>query len=161
MLPLVIPLVQAAFALIGGGIKAAADAQADADNLRELYRSAQLEDAAAADTLRQGALLAGLKRMQGSKLVAKQRLAYGASGVDAGVGTPAGVMAETSAIAELDAQTLQNNAVREAWGHTEIGRKYRVQAKQLSDTAASRTLGTFLGMGGTLASTAGSLLGGK
>lgn len=75
------------------------------------------ERADSVDALRRGSIAAGFQRMQGSALVAKQRVAYSNSGVDATVGTPADVAAGSLAFNEFDALTLENNAAREALGH--------------------------------------------
>ncbi len=63
-----------------------------------------------------GSIDSGKTRMLGSQLIAKQKLAYSNSGVDASTGTPASVMADTRLMSELDAETQKNDTAREVWG---------------------------------------------
>lgn len=77
-------------------------------------------------------------RMQGTQMVAAQRFGYANSGIDEKTGTAAQVQGNTAAAAELDAQTIKNNAAREAWG---LGLQ-RTQAQQnLQNTTESLNRG--------------------
>lgn len=96
------------------------------------------EQADAVDSQRRGSILAGQQRMRGSALVAKQRVAYANSGVDATVGTPTDTAASSLAFNEFDALTIENNAAREALGHTRTAQNIetkRAQLKAQSDAA--------------------------
>lgn len=103
------------------------------NNVKELERSAKLEEGNAVDALARGSLLAGRTRMKGSQIVGQQQLAYANSGVDSTVGTPAQVASSTAALTELEAMTAENNAARSAWGHREVASKYRRQQKYVRD----------------------------
>lgn len=113
----------------------------DAERADQLARDEQarenqkIANEAAADALMRGAREAGLARMAGSQLEAKQKVAYANSGVDPNVGTPAAVQAQTSALSEIDSQTLLNNAAREAWGLKTHGLQYA----QANDAEARRS----------------------
>lgn len=117
--------VQAVFSLVGTTVGEAEDDRALQENFLQLNRAALREDALAADTLRRGSFVAGLKRMQGTATIAQQKVAYEASGVDSTTGTAAQVAGSTRLVSELDARTLENNAVRAALGHTEAATQYR------------------------------------
>lgn len=97
-------------------------------------------------TQRKSALEAGKLRSQGSQLIARQKVAYANSGVDATVGTPASVMADTRLMSELDAQTAENNAANEVWGF----KTQRLAAKDAWDkkkTAAAIKFGSTVASG--------------
>ncbi len=140
------------------------DILADRD---EAQASAVASKRAEADAAARGRQAAGLTRMQTSQLVAKQRAAYSAGGVDASVGTAADVQTGTRALGELEAQRVQNNAMREAWGHkteaeTAVRRRDKLQKKyrQGQDDNTLAGLGDFLSgvgeIGGASASTMNS-----
>lgn len=129
-------------------------------NMNELERSAQLEEVNAVDALAQGETDAGLSRMKGSEMVARQRVAFASSGVDLSVGTPVQVASSTSRWAELDAQSARNNAMRKAFGYRETARKYRNQAVGIQDQLnADQVAGAFK-LAGSMMSTAASGMGG-
>lgn len=140
----------------------AAEAENEAFRLsqQELLRSARLADANAMDAVRRGGLLAAQARRRGVQLQAAQRVGFGASGLEAGEGTPAALAARTAAAAELEAATIENDAVRTAFGMRETARQYRSRLEQLSaQKAAGDTARLTRLMSGTLG--AGSrLLGG-
>jgi len=107
--------------------------EAQLSNMAELERSANLERANATAVLQRGAMAAGRQRMAGTQLAGQQRLAYAMGGVDSTSGTAAQTMRSSAAFNELDAQTLQNNAVREAFGHQESARRYAAASKKIRD----------------------------
>jgi hypothetical protein len=108
-------------------------------------RNAELADFAAVDAEKRGATEAGLARMKTSKVVGQQAAAIGSSGVDIASGTPQAVMDETRAIGELDAQTVRNNAAREAWGYRSQGQDFRDQGKLDQQTSTFGAASTLLG----------------
>lgn len=115
--------------LLGGALKGSAEQrQLEAKRQADLQNQ-QLANAQAADALRRGAFQAGQVRQRGDQIIGQERTGYAASGVDENVGTAAAVQGETAARAELDAQTAQNNAARQAWG-------YKVSATQEGQQAA-------------------------
>lgn len=111
-------LIQGVFGAFGNMYEAGVVQPLENDIRRkQAAENMRLAELAAVDARARGAQEAGLARMAGSKLVAEQHVAYATSGVDATVGTPAQVMADTKAMAELEALTIKNNAAREAWGY--------------------------------------------
>lgn len=102
----------------------------------------------AVDALRRGALAAGLQRMKGSQVVARQRVGYAASGVDSTVGTPADVASGTEAFNEFDALTIENNAAREALGHKRTVQQLDQKQKQFNRDADAKDLSIGLDVAG-------------
>lgn len=107
--------------------------EAALDNMAELERSARMEEANATAVMQRGALAAGRQRMAGSDLAGQQRIAYAMGSIDSTSGTAAATMRSTAAFSELDAETLRNNAIREAFGHKESARRYAAESKRIRD----------------------------
>lgn len=108
---------------------------------------------AAADSVVRGNQEAARIRAAATQMIARQQVAFGASGVDGTVGTAADVAGGTAALAELDALTAQNNAAREAWGFRRQEDLIRRQAKLDKMKHSSRQAGTALGGTGRVVST--------
>lgn len=100
-----------------GGFKAQMDLQ-----------NADLAKQAASVALAQGNYMSGLAVSKGTQLAGKQTADYGASGVDVASQSAGQATSQTKLFSELDAQTIQSNAAREAWG-------YRVQQTQDQEQA--------------------------
>jgi len=105
-------------------------------SIAELGRQNNFENLAAGDSLIRGATAAANAQMRGSATQAAQRVGYANSGVDESVGTPSQVAGSTGVFANFDAQTAQNNAIREALGHKEVIARNTFQQGQLA--AASK-----------------------
>jgi hypothetical protein len=70
----------------------------------------------------QGELLRGEREYQSSRLrtaqlKGRQRASLAANGVDLGVGSAAEILTSTDVMGETDANTIQANAIKSAWGH--------------------------------------------
>lgn len=102
-------------------------------NMNELHRSSELEAANAVAVRVRGAMAAGRKRMEGSAIAGQQQLAYAVGNVASNSGTAAQTIASSKVWSELDATTLRNNAVREAFGHEESSRRYAAASKKILD----------------------------
>lgn len=126
----------------------------------EAEENEKVANDAAADAIARGEVESGKARREGTQLIAKQRVAYATSGIDGTSGTAAQVAAESRAMSELDAQTLRNNAMREAWGFKQKAKQIRRQESfdKAGDTA--RAVGTVLTGAGKVAGAAGGLGGG-
>ena len=126
-----------------------------------------------AEKVAQQTLLTGEREVQRSQIAttnlkSKQRVSMAANGIDLGEGSATQVLTSTDVMGEIDANTLQANAVRSAWGYRTQGEaefnRSRVQASnQTSQGAMSRAsaeaispLGagftSLLGSAGTVAS---------
>lgn len=126
--------------------------EAELGNMAELERSAGMAEQNATAALQRGAMAAGRQRMAGTALAGQQRIAYAMGGIDSTSGTAAQTQRSSAIFNELDAQTLQNNAVREAFGHKESARRYAAAAKKIRehylapDSALGAPADTELGM---------------
>lgn len=81
----------------------------------------------------QSTLLTGQREEQKSRIAtanlkSKQRTALAANGVDLGVGSAENILTTTDYMGEVDANTIQANAVKSAWG-------YRTQSVNESNKA--------------------------
>ena len=124
-----------------------------AANIMELGRSARLEDSNAVDSLARGSFLAGLTRRKATQAIQEQEAAFGASGVDGGYGTANSIAATTRSNTNADAQQYLNNAAREAWGHKEVGRKYRNESGLLVSQQANQDIAFGIGLAGDVIGT--------
>ncbi len=109
-------------AILGGaysqsqGMRAQGDFQRRQSELNSRFAGMQAEDASKRGEKDAGDYMKKVKGMAGS-----QRAALAAQGIDVTQGSAADIQAETLELGARDAQTIRNNAFREAWG-------YRVQA---------------------------------
>lgn len=108
----------------------------------------QLANLAAGDALARGIREAGQVRMGASQMIGEQQVAAGASGVDPS--SAAGLAATSRAFSELDAMTLVNNAMREAWGHQVEGQQFAAEAKAASQRKWMGPAATILGTAGQM-----------
>ncbi|MFA5943194.1 MAG: hypothetical protein WC876_01870 [Candidatus Thermoplasmatota archaeon] len=141
----VLAVAGTALDLVGQEQERGAKAKESADNQA-------LANRAAADAIARGNQDAGRTRMATTQLIARQKVAFAASGVDPTVGTPADVAASTAMFGELKAKTDENNAAREAFGFKTYGLKYQQQAQLDQTRATNQEVGTALGGLGKLAS---------
>lgn len=125
--------LSAVFDAFGATMAETARKQAAIDNATEMYRSAKMEDSNAVAARVRGGEAAGRKRMEGSVLMGQQRIAYAMGGISSNSGTAAQTQVSSRAWNELDATTLRNNAVREAFGHEESSRRYKAEVKRIVD----------------------------
>lgn len=124
-------IVGSLFGILGEAIQGDSEWSALSLNTRSLATARQQELDAATDALRRGSIAAGRARMQGSALVAKQRVAFANSGVNPYSGTAANTAASSYVFNEFDALTIENNAAREALGYKRTANRYDEQRKQL------------------------------
>lgn len=123
----------------------------------EAARNQLLAERAAQDALSRGNVDASKARSEGTVTADAQFSAYANSGVDPTVGTAAAVQASTRAQAELDAQTLKNNAAREAWGFRTQGLSYQRQAGLDAQRSKTKQAATILGGAGQAAAAYGRI----
>lgn len=119
--------------------------------------NAQLSELGAESALSTGQQQAGKISMQAGQVLGRQRAVLAGNGVDLGTGSAAEMQASTSILKQIDMNTVQANAVRNAWGYREQGLDFRTQAAMGRASAAgmSPALGaatTLLGGAGQVAS---------
>lgn len=141
--------------LVGTGLSMDSARRESAVNAAELERSANLEVLKGLDALKQGQVAVGRQKVKTGVYRASQAVGYAAAGVDSSVGTPADVGAFTERIGELDAATLENNAVRAAFGFRESARGMRRQADNVRAQGAAANTKGLLSAFGQVASAAG------
>lgn len=123
----------------------------------QLAFEAEMADlnAKVSESTAQTALLAGQREVQKSRLStarlkSAQRVAMASNGVALDEGSAVNVLTTTDYFGEVDANTVNANAIREAWGYRTQSANYRAQAissrgaaKAVSPTGAAIT--SFLG----------------
>jgi hypothetical protein len=122
---------------VGQGVMelSSAYSQSEAKKLQGKYQkelfdhNSRMAGLQAEDALRRGDREANQQRKKARQVQGSQRAALAAQGIDVDLGSAAEIQDETIVQGERDAQTVRNNAWREAWG-------YRAQAED----AASRGL---------------------
>ena len=78
--------------------------------------NARIAELGAQSALLQGQQQVGALTLNAGRLKSRQRAALAANGVDLGVGSAAEIQASTDIMKTIDANTLEANAVRTAWG---------------------------------------------
>jgi hypothetical protein len=89
--------------------------------------NADLADQQAEDAVARGHEASLRLRTQASGLMGQQKTMYASSGVDPTVGSAGTTVAETRAMSEMDRITIQNNALREAYGYRMQASGFRAQ----------------------------------
>lgn len=79
--------------------------------------NSRLAEGAAQSTLLTGQRQEQQSRISTANLKGTQRASMAANGIDLGAGTAVQVLTSTDAMGEVDAATIQSNAVRSAWGY--------------------------------------------
>lgn len=108
-----------------------------------------------ADLQARQALLAGEREQQRSRLAtgalkSRQIVTMAANGVDLSSGTPNAVLTSTDVMGQIDANTIEQNALMEAWGYRTEASMDRARAKSISPGMAAGT--TLLGSATQVAS---------
>lgn len=95
------------------------DAQKRANQAQSVLaeNNAVLSDWQAADALYRGKIAERNARTSGRLLKGSQVVAFAASGVALDSGSALSILTDTDVLTEEDAQTIRNNAEREAWAH--------------------------------------------
>ncbi len=93
----------------------------------QLDANARLADMQADDAIRRGSTEANRATRAGQETVSAQRVALAAQGIDINTGSAGAIQDETIALSQADADTIRNNAWREAWG-------FKVQASNARGT---------------------------
>lgn len=89
----------------------------------------RLSELMAEDTLKRGYFEANQERKAARVALSEQRAAVAASGVQVDYGTAADITRETSLQGFLNADTIESNAWRQAWGYKVQGTTIKSQAE--------------------------------
>jgi hypothetical protein len=105
----------------------------------------------AADAIERGREAVAIHRVKTKQMIGTQRAAFAASGVDISDvdSTAQNVFADTLALSEEDAITIQANAAREAWGFKVQARDYGLRGELARAEGRDRALGTIVSTAGT------------
>lgn len=106
----------------------------------------------AADALKRGGIEAAEHRGRINALVGRQRAAIGASGAVVDMGATADLVRDTTVMGELEALTIKNNAMREAWGFETMATQSLFEGKAAKQAGTLGAVGTLLSTGGQVAS---------
>ena len=95
-------------------------------------------------------------RLQTANLKGNQRASMAANGIDLGEGSAARILTDTDVLGEIDANTIEADAIRSAWGYRTQGTNYQNEALFKRVTANSidpgmRATTSLLGNAGSVA----------
>lgn len=125
-------LVGQAAALTGQFAGSFYSAKSQKNNLRHQARmaqiNAQIAELGAKQELARGQAEYGRHTLSAGHLRSAQRVAAAANGLALNEGSAAEMLAATDVMKELDAQTIEENALRNAWGYRSQAGDYRAQA---------------------------------
>lgn len=128
-------------------VKGLADYSTARQSAKAMNANAAELDRAAADTNQRGAAAAAEVLQRGQAVKGAQAAAMAANGIDFSQGTGSDILAKTAADTQFDAMTIQNNAMREAYGLNVQAIQQRYQAKATKKQAAIGLAGSLLGSG--------------
>lgn len=139
--------VKAYSAMKGAANQSAALKAKGAFEQQQADTNARLLEMQGEDALRIGDLESSSIRSQGKQAAGAQKVSAAASGIDATSGSAGVAQEESLAMSQRDAQTVKNNAWREAWGFKVKAADTRNQGK-FSNTAAQNEAKSTLAAGG-------------
>lgn len=138
-------LIPVALAVVGGMKQGQAqEQQADAAAFQQ-RTNASYANIAANDAVARGTYDADLQRIKTGQNVGTQRTAQASNGGEVNDGSNANLQADTAALGELDALTIQNNAAREAYGYKVQALTGQQNANQLVANGQSAAQSSLLG----------------
>lgn len=119
--------------------------------------NARIAELGAQSALLQGQQQVGALTLNAGRLKSRQRAALAANGVDLGEGNAVEIQASTDIMKTIDADTLEANAVRTAWGMRTQATNYQNEALAARATAGAISPGmsavsSLLGSAGSVAS---------
>lgn len=138
-----ITLGSAGLSLAGMFMGAYGQYQAGKVNQRLSEYNAGVAEYQAVDAIKRGRVEATRRRTLTRGIIGAQRVSLARQGVDINDGSALDVQADSAYLGELDAQTIQNNAAREAWGFKVQAYDMRLRGdaqRQQGDMGAINTL---------------------
>jgi hypothetical protein len=107
--------------------------------------NADVANYSAEDAMKRGSIEADQQRARARQIAASQRAAMGASGVESDTGTFGKVLEQTATMGELDARTIEANAMREAWGLRSQAKISQYEGASRAQAGGLEAFGTLLG----------------
>lgn len=134
--PLGLPGKLALTSLIFGGLTQTYGSFLSARSSRDQLRfeadlaeiNAERAERAAQQELRRGGQAQRAVRLRGAQVKSSQRARLAANGIDLSSASAVELQTSTDYITEVDAQTIEQNAIRAAWGHRTAGTNARMSA---------------------------------
>lgn len=155
-------VVGAVVVAVGATIAAVSEANKGAAADAQARRDSDTLASAGADAARTSARDVGLVGMEAGRVEGAQKSYYAANNIDESSASATAVMADSRLMADLDRQTIKNNAARDAYGYEKQVanlRQYGAAAKGASELDAAGTAlqgaGSALGMVSSAASRRG------
>lgn len=148
---------------------AEANARISDTNIRMANVNARISELGAQSALRQGQQEVGRLTLQAGQLKSRQRVTMAANGIDISQGNAAEIFASTDLMKQVDADTIQANAMRTAWGYRTEAMNAKAQAigagtqsmnfrnQALASQAAGSAISPIGGAASSLLSGAGSV----
>ncbi|MCH2240979.1 MAG: hypothetical protein MK041_03380 [Aquabacterium sp.] len=139
--PATLSLGTSVLGMLTSGVGAFFGAQSQRDSLSFQAQMADI-NARLAESTAQSVLYAGQRetqrvRLNTAQLKSRQRVALAASGVALNEGSAAEMLTTTDAMGEVDANTVEANAVRAAWGHRTQAVNYTNDARMARSAAGA------------------------
>jgi hypothetical protein len=106
--------------------------------------NARMAEMQAKDALKRGHEAEALSRQKTRKLIGSQRAAMAAQGIRLDFGSALDVQQEAADIGELDALTIKNNALREAFGFKSEALNATMQGRLASQSSVNQGMETLL-----------------
>lgn len=156
VIPLAIAAVGAISSSQAAGKQAAATQQSEQIQAQTQANNATIANWDAADAITRGQQQAQQSQQSTATLASTQRATMAANGVDLTQGSPANILASTKYQGQVDVNTIQANAARQAWGYanqantaTSNSQLLSYGASQINPSQAQQT--TLLGGAGQVA----------
>jgi len=137
---------------VGAGVTASSQMAAGDYNAAIAEQNAQLAEKDAESALALGVVEENRYRRNVRQLQGSQATAIAANNLEQ-TGTPLDILTDTALIGEVDALTIRNNAIREAYGFSVDAANTRAQGQLERFKGRSQAAGTILGGAGDSFST--------
>jgi len=138
-----------ALGLFGGFASASGQEQSTATQTREIIDKININKVKKEEALTQGQIAQENQINQTQKVLGAQQAQMGASGLDVSSGTFQKLSTDTAKTGAIDSQTIQRNALMQAWGYDAENTALFNKVKGLEKAQEYKTLTTMLGgMGG-------------
>lgn len=151
-------LLAASLATSALGTMSSSYAQAKAAKTEGRYQQQQFEtnarlaDIQAKDAIKRGDKESANHMKKVRAMIGSQRAKMAAQGIDANSGSALDIQMDTAIYGSMDAQTIKNNAWREAWGYRVQANDYSGQGAMANLAAKNKARNTILTGGMTVAS---------
>lgn len=139
-----------AASLIGAGVSAYSSYQSGKSQQAIAEYNAKTQEIQAQDARARGGFEANEKRREVAATIGQQQTQLAANGVETASGTALNLASDTAWAGELDAKTIEVNALRAAYGYEQEAVGSRLQGKAAMRNARGSAYGSLLsGIGST------------